>query len=194
MTDDPGALISTYGYLAVAVGCFFEGETAVILGAFAAVHGYLDMPGVVVAAFAGTVIGDNIWFWLGRRLGRPFLLRRSTWRRKARRVERLARSHGTVTILSVRFLYGLRSVTPFVLGAVRVHPLKFLLLESISALAWALLVGWVAWPLAVATVNAVGTGGAEWYVIGAILGAAVLIWTGYFLYQRLRLRANGDAG
>jgi membrane protein DedA with SNARE-associated domain len=192
MNDDLGTWISTYGYFAVAVGCLFEGETAVILGAFAAVSGYLQMPGIVIAAFVGGVIGDNIWFWLGRRLGRPFILRHSVWRRKARRAERLARRHGTVTILSIRFLYGLRSVTPFVLGAVRVHPLKFLLLEAISALAWALLVGWVAWPLAVATVNAVGTGGVEWYVIGAILGATALIWTGYFLYQRLRLRANGD--
>lgn len=178
--------ISDYGYLAVAVGCFFEGETAIILGAVAAVSGYLQMPGIMLAAFAGSMIGDNIWFWTGRRLGRPFLLRRLTWRRKARRVERLVRRHGTITILTMRFLYGLRTVTPFMLGAVRVHPLKFLLLGATSALVWTLLVSWLAWPLAVAALNAAGAKGSEWYVIGVILGAGVLIWVAYYLYQRQR--------
>lgn len=177
--------ISAYGYLAVGVGCFLEGEIAVLLGAVAAVNEYLRMPGVVVAGFFGTVAADNLWFWLGRRLGRPFLLRRRSWRRKSRQVELLARRHGTVTILSIRFLYGLRSVTPFVLGAVRVHPLKFLLLEAISTLVWALLVGWLAWTLASAAAGTAGTDGMGWQVILALLGVAALIWAGYFLYRRL---------
>lgn len=183
-------LISNYGYLAVGVGCFLEGEIAVLLGAFAAVRNYLEMPGVIIAGFAGTVAADNLWFWLGRRLGRPFLLRRRAWRHKAQRVELLARRHGTITILSLRFLFGLRAVTPFVLGAVRVHPLKFLLLEAISTLVWALLVGWLAWTLAAAAAGGGVTDGMEWQVILALLGVAVLIWTGYFVYRRLR--ANGN--
>lgn len=176
--------IAGYGYLAVSVGCFVEGEIAIILGAFAAAHEYLEMPGVAVAAFAGTVAADNLWFWLGRRLGRPFLLRRQTWRSKARRVERLSRRHGTVTILSIRFLYGLRTITPFVLGAVRVHPLKFLALETISTLVWVLLVSWLAWPLVLAAASATETARMEWYVIGVVLGVAALIWGSYFVFYR----------
>lgn len=181
-----GDLISSYGYLAVSVACFFEGEIAVILGAFAAANEYLEMPGVIMAAFVGTVAADNLWFWLGRRLGRPFLLRRQSWRDKARRVERLCRRHGTVTILSMRFLYGLRTVTPFVLGAVRVHPLKFLLLEAASTVVWVLLVSWLVWPLVVAATSAADADGRQWFVIVVILGVAGLIWAGYFLYERLR--------
>lgn len=184
MIDDLGAFISSYGYIAVAVGCFIEGEAAVILGSFAVLRGYLDMPSIMVAAFVGTVIGDNAWFWLGRRLGRPFILRRRGWRRKARRVQRLARNHGTMTILSVRFLYGLRSVTPFVLGAARVHPLKFLLLEMLSAVAWVLLVTWLAWLITLAASSAVDLDNMEWVVVGAVLGVATLAWGGYFLYAR----------
>ncbi|MES1945499.1 hypothetical protein PC39_15329 [Salinisphaera sp. PC39] len=188
MLDELRPLIETYGYLAVGVGCFFEGETAVILGAFAAVRDYLTMPGIVAAAFVGTVIGDNIWFWLGRRLGRPFLMRRRHWRRKSRRVELMARRHSTVTILSVRFLYGLRSVTPFVLGASRVHPLKFLLLESLSAAVWALLMGWLAWLVALAARSAATAENLEWYLVAAVLAVAAAIWIGYFLIGWLRTR------
>lgn len=176
--------ISDYGYLAVVAGCFLEGELAIIFGTVAAVGGYLQMPGIMVAAFFGTVAADNVWFWTGRRLGRPFLLRREVWRDKAQRVEYLARRHGTVTMLSLRFLYGLRTVTPFVLGAARVHPLKFLLLEMISALVWVVLVTWLARLITLAASSAVGLDNVEWLVVGVIVGMAVLIWTGYLLYTR----------
>ncbi|MDD2409055.1 MAG: hypothetical protein PHF02_09530, partial [Tepidiphilus sp.] len=61
------ALVSQYGYLAVFVGCFLEGETILLLASYAARRGYLD-PWLVwaVAAFAGT-LGDLFFFWLGRR-------------------------------------------------------------------------------------------------------------------------------
>lgn len=172
--------IADYGYLAVIGGCFIEGELAIILGTLAAVSGYLQMPGIMVAAFFGTVAADNVWFWTGRRLGRPFLLRREAWRDKAQRVEYLARRHGTVTMLSLRFLYGLRTVTPFVLGAARVHPLKFLMLEAISTFAWVSLVSWLAWPLVRATMGKTDSGAAEWYVIGVLLAVAAAIWVAYF--------------
>lgn len=186
MLDNLAPLIQDYGYLAIAVGCFFEGETAMILGAFAAVNEYLRMPTVVAVAFLGTLIGDNVWFWLGRRLGRPFLRRNPVWRRKSRRVEKLARRHATVTILSVRFLYGLRSVTPFMLGAARVHPLKFMLLDTVSASIWALLVGWLSWMIAVATSRAAQSGTVEWFMVGVLLSVAAVIWLVYFAYSRLR--------
>lgn len=182
--------ISDYGYLAVIGGCFIEGELAIIFGTVAAVGGYLQMPGIMVAAFFGTVAADNVWFWTGRRLGRPFLLRRRGWRDKAQWAEHLAVRHGTVTMLSLRFLYGLRTVTPFVLGAARVHPLKFLLLEAISTFAWVSLVSWLAWPLVSATMNAADSDTAEWQVIGAVLAVAAVIWMPYFLYARLRDRGQ----
>lgn len=181
-----GEFISNYGYLAVIGGCFIEGELAILFGTAAAVSGYLPMPGVMVAAFFGTVAADNFWFWTGRRLGRPFLSRRPGWRDRARWAENLTERHGTVTMLSLRFLYGLRTVTPFVLGAVRVHPLKFLMLEAVSAFAWVSLVSWLAWPLVTATMNAAERDSAEWHVIGIVLAVAAAIWAAYFLYARLR--------
>ncbi|MBK5101143.1 MAG: hypothetical protein JJE15_09160 [Desulfobacteraceae bacterium] len=40
------SLIDTYGYLAILVGTFFEGETILILGGLAAYREYLGLPWV----------------------------------------------------------------------------------------------------------------------------------------------------
>ena len=45
------SIVDTYGYLAVLLGTFLEGETILVLGGFAAHRGYLALPWVIVAAF-----------------------------------------------------------------------------------------------------------------------------------------------
>jgi len=45
-------LISTYGYAAIGIGTFLEGETILILVGFAAHRGYLELPWVIVFAIA----------------------------------------------------------------------------------------------------------------------------------------------
>lgn len=66
-------LIATYGYAAVAVGAFMEGEIVLILGGFAAQRGYLSLPWVIVVAFIATFLGDQILFHLGRWKGDAIL-------------------------------------------------------------------------------------------------------------------------
>ena len=60
-------LIQNYGYWAVFVGTFIEGETILLLGGFAAHRGYLALPWVIVAAFFGSLCGDQLFFFLGRK-------------------------------------------------------------------------------------------------------------------------------
>ena len=52
------SFIETYGYAAILIGTFLEGETILVLGGFAAHRGYLSLPWVIVAAFAGTLSGE----------------------------------------------------------------------------------------------------------------------------------------
>lgn len=63
---DLAALIGTYGYWAVALGCLLEGETVLLLAGFAAHRGYLQWPVVVAVAAAAGFAGDMAFFLLGR--------------------------------------------------------------------------------------------------------------------------------
>lgn len=133
--------IQTYGYLAILVGTFLEGETILILGGFAAYRGYLELPWVITAAFTGTVCGDQLFFFLGRWHSQRFLSKRPSWRRRVEKAQRLLERVRTPLMLGFRFLYGLRSVTPFVIGMSDVRTALFVFLNVLGAAVWALTVG-----------------------------------------------------
>ncbi|MBY8036489.1 DedA family protein [Vibrio fluvialis] len=134
-------LIADYGYLAIAVGTFFEGETILVLGGFAAHRSYLELPWVIACAFAGTLFGDQLYYYIGRIKGKQALAKRPHWEEKSRRVFELLDKHQILLILGFRFLYGLRTVTPFLIGASKVPPLSFLIFNVIGAAFWAITVG-----------------------------------------------------
>src|SRR5699024_8856056 len=126
-----------YGYWAVAFGCLLEGEVSVVLGALAVDQGLLKLPGLMLAAFTGTMVSDIGFYFAGRHFGRPMLARRSRrWRARARVAERLLARYGAPAIFGFRFIFGLRSVAPFVFGTVNVKPVRFLLLSSLGAIVW----------------------------------------------------------
>ncbi len=149
-------LLARYGYLAIFVGTVFEGETILVLGGVAAHARYLELWGVLVAAFAGTLVGDQLYFQLGRHRGRAFLERRPRWRARVARVQRRLQGRETALILGFRFLYGIRTVTPFVLGMSGVAPLRFALLNAVSAAAWATVVGCAGYALGTAAGQLLG--------------------------------------
>lgn len=135
------AYIEHFGYLAILIGTFLEGETILVLGGFAAHRGYLNLPVVICVAFFGTVIGDQLFYYLGRKHSSAILERRPGWRPKIERARRLIETHKILIILSFRFIYGLRTVTPFTLGLADISPKIFVPLNIFGACVWAVVVG-----------------------------------------------------
>ena len=108
-----------------------------MLGGLAAHMGYLDLTGVILAAFAGSLCGDQLFFFLGRCHSALLLNRRPAWKPKLERANRLIDRFQTPLILGFRFLYGLRTVMPFAIGISRVPVLRFVLLNALGAMVWA---------------------------------------------------------
>lgn len=135
-------LIEAYGYWAILVGTFLEGETILVLGGFAAHRGYLELHWVMAVAFVGSLCGDQLYFYIGRHFGTAIINRRLSWQASAEKVYSLIERHQVILILTFRFMYGLRSVTPFAIGASRVPRLRFFVLNAIGACVWAIALGW----------------------------------------------------
>jgi membrane protein DedA with SNARE-associated domain len=135
--------IHQYGYLALVVGTILEGEVILILGGFAAHQGYLELPWVILAGFAGSLTGDQFFFFLGRWKGTAFLEKKKGWTDRAERIQAWVREYQTLITLGFRFVfvYGCRTVTPLVLGMSRMPAARFMALNVISALLWAALIG-----------------------------------------------------
>ncbi len=134
------SFIRDYGYLAVFVGTFLEGETILLMAGFAAQRGYLSLPEVMVVAFLGGFAGDQFYFYLGRRHGSALLERFPSLERRTEAVRRqLLRFHMPL-IPALRFMYGMRLIGPMALGMSAVPPRRFLVLNLVGAAVWAALV------------------------------------------------------
>jgi len=135
-------LIKQYGYLAILIGTFLEGETILILAGFAAHMGYLELPWVIASALAGSFSGDQLYFYIGRHFGPKIIARRLSWQEGAEKVYKHLHRHQNLLILTFRFFYGFRNVTPFVVGSARVSRARFFALNLIGAVIWAFSFGY----------------------------------------------------
>lgn len=181
-------LIRNYGYWAILIGTFLEGETILILGGLAAHMGFLELPWVAATAFAGSFTGDQLYFYVGRRFGPRIIARRLSWQESAEKVYRHLRRHQNLLILSFRFFYGLRNVTPFAVGAAGISRLRFFILNLIGAAVWAVAVGGLgyvsgeAFRLILDDFHRY-----KLYILLGLVIAGFLFWIGMLVYRRRRV-------
>jgi len=186
--------VAAYGYPALLAGTFVEGETIVIAAGFAAHQGYMKLWLVMLAAFAGSLAGDQVYFFIGRLKGKPFLEKRPVWRAKAMRVSRLVDRHSTWIMLLFRFMYGFRTVTPLVIGASRISVYRFLALNAAGALIWVVAFSCIGFLFGAAAENIFREARKiEGWLALAILGAGALVWAIYFLRRKRKLENGQDA-
>src|SRR3954447_16514695 len=133
-------LIADYGvyfYLLVFIWTFFEGETIVLFAAFAAAQGLLDPLLLLVCAGLGSYLGDQCYFWLGRKYGVRLLNRFPGWRPGVENALSWLGRYDVWFILSFRFIYGVRNFSSFALGLSAVRWDRFLRLNFLAAGLWA---------------------------------------------------------
>ena len=134
------------------IGLVAPGETAVIAGGVFAGQGNLELFVLLGLVWAACVAGDSFSFWLGRRLGRGFLVehgpRVKITEERLRKVERFFERRGGVTILVGRFIGVVRALAPFVAGASKMSFARFLPYDVVGSGLWAttfVLLGYFSW-------------------------------------------------
>src|ERR1700694_1082442 len=130
----PEALLHKFGYLAVFVGTFLEGETILVLAGFFAERGYLEIFLVILTATLGAYVGHVFWFWLGRTRGVRALDRFPKMRRHFGKGIRLFERYGAPAIFITQWLYGLRITCAVIIGISKVSTVKFLVYEALTCI------------------------------------------------------------
>jgi membrane protein DedA with SNARE-associated domain len=174
--------LQEFGYLALFLGTFFEGETVLVLAGFLAFRGYMDIKLVMAVAFLGSYAGDQLWYFLGRRHGRKLLARKPRWQTMGDRALDHIRRHPDLWVLSFRFVYGLRTVMPVAIGLSGYPPGRYLLLNGLGALIWSAALGMAAYHFGALLEGLLGNVKRyELWVLGAlvVLGAALWITRRY---------------
>lgn len=182
-------LIRDYGYFALFIGTFLEGETIMLLCGFAAFTGHLDLTLVMLAGGAGTFFGDQLYFYIGRWKGMAVFERWPKLKGKAYRVACLLHRYRYAVILSFRFFYGLRNVTPFVIGMSPIKAWQYFSLNLIAAVVWSVTfasAGYLFGSAAQTFLHDVKR--VEMYVFAAIALAGLALW----LVRRMRSKARHE--
>ena len=186
---DPELLLHHFGYLAVFVGTFLEGETILVLAGFLASRGDLSIYVTLAVAAAGSWIGHVFWFWLGRRYGASLVRRFPRFERQIGRSLGLIERYGVSAIFLTQYLYGLRIASAVVFGLSRIRQRTFLIVQAVSCVVWACLIGLLGYFFGRAVERMLGE--AEEIEKWAIL-FILLVGTGIYLYHRLRERRAAD--
>jgi len=131
-----GDFITGYGPVAVLLGVVFEGETAAFLGGLFSHRGLMPYWEAAAAAVFGSWIGDQTLFYAGRYADRFPIVNRAMHAKHAERVKALLLVHPDAFIFSFRFIFGLRTISPVIIGLSGVSPLRFFIINLAAALVW----------------------------------------------------------
>ncbi len=178
--------IDAYGLWAVFGGTLLEGESVVVFSGFLAHQGLLRLPYVMLCAFAGSFLADQALFHLGRRWRNHRYVRRAREKPAFGHALALIDRYPHGFILSLRFLYGLRTVGPIALGVSRVPAGRYLALNALAAAIWAVCFSLLGYAFGQTIETLLGRlhGVETKLAVAAGLGGA--IWLGYWLFARRR--------
>src|ERR1700730_9427205 len=142
-------LVNAHGYWVVALivglesmGIPLPGETILVLAAiYAAADPTLNIWLVIAAAAVGSIIGDNLGYWIGKRYAYAILVRYGRHiGMSAARIkvgQYLFRKHGAKVVFFGRFVALLRILAAFLAGVNRMPWRAFLVANAAGAVLWA---------------------------------------------------------
>ncbi|MEW6585295.1 MAG: DedA family protein [Nitrospirota bacterium] len=170
--------IAKYGYLAIFILTFFEGESVLIAAGFLAFNGYLNEFAVIIVSFFASWIGHGTFFLIA-------LHRRETFLRLIQRfvkvnflkLEALMAKYGTASIFISQWLYGFRLLSAAVLGFSRMGTRKYFTYMLISCFLWATICTFAGYFFGATLKSILGDiKEYEKYIAVGVLVAGFLIW------------------
>jgi membrane protein DedA with SNARE-associated domain len=164
------------------MGVPVPGETALFTAGILAAGGHLSIEAVIAIAAVGAILGDNVGFVLGRKLGRRVLLASGPLQRHRRRIievgEPFFERHGPKAVFLGRWVAGLRITSAWLAGVNHMAWPTFLFWNALGGIAWAISIALLAYFLgrgAEEIVHTLGLGAAL-AVVAAGLVAWAVVW------------------
>ncbi len=205
LADQISAFVSHYGYAAIfcvvaieSAGIPFPGETTLLSAAIFAGHSHslghdsLNIFGVVAAAAAGAIVGDNIGFWVGRTLGFRLLARYGRLihldEGRLKLGQYLFLKRGGAVVFFGRFVAVLRAFAAFLAGANRMGPWRFFAFNAAGGILWASLFGTLGFVFGAEAHRIAGPIG----IIGVAAALAIFAF-GWRFYKRNEARLIAEA-
>jgi membrane-associated protein len=136
-----GLFFIVFAETGLAVGFFLPGDSLLVVSGLMArtLPDKLNVIFVLIAFFAGSVIGDNTGYWTGRLMGKRLFNREDS---RIFKPSRVAKAHaffekyGVKTVVLARFVPIVRTFAPLVVGAAEMPYSRFLPFSILGGALW----------------------------------------------------------
>lgn len=138
----PGIAAIIFAESGLLIGFFLPGDSLLFTAGFLVQQGIIqfDIHALVFVLFVAAVLGDNVGYAFGRRVGRRLFQRKQSLLFHAdnlKRAEDFYNKHGPKTIVLARFVPVVRTFAPIIAGMSRMPYRTFLTYNIIGGFAWA---------------------------------------------------------
>ena len=196
---DPQVIIPAVGVLGVIAiifletgvffGFFFPGDSLLFTAGFFAAQGYVSMPILLVGTFLAAVVGDNVGYAFGRKIGPSLFSREDSLffnKKHIARAQHFYEKYGKKTIILARFMPIIRTFAPIVAGIGNMNYRTFLTFNLIGGFVWTWLMLWLGYALGSLVPDP------DKYILPAIL---VIIIVSFIppIREMLRRRGGGES-
>ena len=128
--------VSQYGLWVVFFGMMVEGTMMILSTGILIYMGMLSPGGALLAAWVGAVLGDHLWYWLGRHFGARLFRRFPRLGEKVRGLEGAIQRRGAWFAFGERFVYSGAVLFPLALGTYAYPHRRFTLFDLAGDALW----------------------------------------------------------
>lgn len=200
---DPQQLIRSFGTIGLIliifaesgllIGFFLPGDSLLFTAGLFASQGKLNLAVVLVGCFLAAVIGDQVGYAFGKRVGPSLFQRPNSRLFKQQHVERandFFEEHGAKTILMARFVPVVRTFAPILAGVGTMRYRTFLAYNLVGGFLWAVGVTMLGYLLG----NEIGADNIDKYLL-PIIGVIILLSLipPFIEYRKHKRRTATDA-
>jgi membrane-associated protein len=120
-------------------GFFLPGDSLLLTAGLLASRNLFDIGILIPLIFTAAVLGDNVGYWFGNKVGPPIFNRpnsRIFKRKNLLKAKEFYDKYGALTIVAARFIPFIRTFAPIVAGAVAMNYRTFLIFNFIGGVLW----------------------------------------------------------
>ncbi len=135
-----GIVLVVFAESGLLIGFFLPGDSLLFTAGFLASQGYFNIYLLLVLSFAAAVLGDNVGYAFGKRMGKRIFTKEDSLffhKDHLMRAEKFYEKNGGKTIIMARFIPFVRTFAPIVAGVGNMNYRMFITYNLIGGLLWA---------------------------------------------------------
>ena len=177
--------VARYGYLAVFLWTFIEGESVFIAAAALAATGLLTPWKVIVTAALGAYAGHLLFFAVGRWRGVELIRSVPLFARHYDKINLILDRYAHWSIFLFQYLYGTRMAAAILFGCSSIGFARFAAWQALNCISWSVIIYTIGHLLGLAAIELLHRFGLIGVALFAALGGAVIVFGGRRIRRRI---------